>query len=177
MFDNVEDSNLLRDYWPIVNRGHALITTRNHSLAFEPAEIGVEVLAFEPDDGSKLLLHLLSLDITNDLNAREAKSALELAEKLSGHALAISQMASLIHQRSWSIEQFVPVYMKSTKRLHQTALDAVWKLSFEALDSMSSALLGVLSYIAPDSVPQALFEPTDSSRLPKTMHFCNDEFR
>ena len=177
IFDNVEDSNLLLNYWPVVNRGHALITTRNHSLAFEPADIGLEVLAFEPDDGSKLLLRLLSLDITNDLNAREAKSALELAEKLSGHALAISQMAGLIHQRSWSIEQFVPIYMRSTQRLHQTALDAVWKLSFESLDSMSSSLLGILSYIAPDSVPQTLFEPIDPTRLPKTMQFCSDEFR
>ena len=146
-------------------------------MAFEPAEIGLEVLTFEPDDGSKLLLQLLSMDISNDLNAKETKSALELSEKLSGHALAISQMAGLIHRRSWSIEQFVSIYMKSTQRLHENALDAVWKLSFESLDDLSFNFLGVLSYIAPDSIPQALFEPGDPAQLPQSLQFCNDEFR
>lgn len=177
IFDNAEDPRLLLDYWPAAGRGHAIITTRNHSLAFEPADRGIEISSFEPDGGSKLLMQLLSLDVTNEIKESEVKSALELSEKLRGHALAISQMAGLIHRRSWTIKEFISVYEKSTQRFNHRALDAVWRLSFESLGVESSEFLGVVSYVAPDSIPQALFEPEKPPDLPGILQFCADDFR
>jgi hypothetical protein len=90
-------------------------------------------------------------------------------------------MAGLIHRRSWSITEFLAVYDRNTKRLHGTAqgtsLDAVWHLSFKSLDSVSSAFLAVLSYIMPDSVPQALFELADTSTMPESILECCDELK
>jgi hypothetical protein len=178
IFDNAEDPEILQDYWPTTGRGHAIITTRNHSLAFDPADRGIEVSSFEADDGSKLLIQLLSLDVSNDIKDSEAKSALELSDMLHGHALAISQMAGLIHRRSWTIEEYISVYKKSTQRFNQRAsLDAVWRLSFESLGSDSAEFLGIISFVAPDSIPQALFEPEIPSDLPTTLQFCADDFR
>ena len=115
-----------------------MVTTRNHSLAFEPAETGIEIAPFDTDVGSRFLLHLLSLNIAQDLSTGEVKSAHELAEKLSGHALGISQMAGLIYRQSWSIQEFLAIYNKNTRKVHEisggNSLGAVWQLSFESLD-------------------------------------------
>ena len=139
-----------------------MITTRNHSLAFQPADIGIEVLSFETDAGSDFLLHLLSLDAAKDLSQTEAKSAFDLSSRLSGHALAISQMAGLIHRRMWSIEEFLDVYDQNEREIQGTesgnSLATVWRLSFKSLDAASLGFLGILSYISPDSIPQLLFE-------------------
>jgi len=44
------------------------------------------------------------------LNEEEATSAEQLSQKLSGHALAISAMAGLIHRRALSITEFMNFY-------------------------------------------------------------------
>ncbi|KAK3178321.1 hypothetical protein OEA41_000454 [Lepraria neglecta] len=41
-FDNAEDVDLLLQYWPLASRGTVIATTRNHTLAFEPAQSGIE---------------------------------------------------------------------------------------------------------------------------------------
>lgn len=167
-------------YWPVANQGCALITTRDHSLAYEPAEAGIEILPFYPEVGSRFILHLLPLDIAADVISRESQSAAQLSERLSGHALAISQMAGLIYRRSWTIEEFLTIYNRNTRKMlgmpGKNSLDAVWKLSFESLNEMCSIFLGVLSYITPDYIPQALFEPSNTLALPKSVEFCSDEF-
>ena len=179
VYDNAEDSDVLLKYWPVASPGWAIITTRNHALAFEPAQTGIDVLPFDIATGSKFLLSLLAKDIAEDVTAVESQSAIDLSEKLSGHALAISQMAGLIHKRSWSIKEFLAIYDRNTKRLHgtpgSTSLDAVWYLSFKDLDGLSSAFLAVLAYIMPDSIPQALFEDVKSSEMPEVLRDCCDE--
>ncbi|KAK0610364.1 hypothetical protein B0T17DRAFT_499972 [Bombardia bombarda] len=49
-------------------------------------------------------------------------------------------------------------------------------MSFESLDSHSRAILGVLSFIQPDKIPEALFEPESSTALPASLKFCSDNF-
>lgn len=152
------------------------MTTRNPNLAFEPAGAGIEVPHFDTQSGSGFLIHLLQLDIAQDLGENECRSAMELAEKLDGHALAINTMAGLIHRRQWSISQFLRAYEKSPQKCHGSALDAVWRLSFESLDSDSSMFLGIISYLMPDAIPQDLFELEDASFIHKNLAFCQDEF-
>jgi hypothetical protein len=181
IYDNVENSDLLLKYWPVASQGCAIITTRNPSIAYEPVETGIEILPFDREAGSCFILHLLSRDIAMDVESKESQSAIELSERLNGHALAITQMAGLIHRRSWTIEEFVKIYDRNTRKMlgmpGKNSLDAVWKLSFESLSPMCASLLGVLSFISPDSIPQVLFEPLDPLALPKSLQFCSDEFQ
>jgi hypothetical protein len=138
------------------------------------------VLPFDLESGSRFLLHLLSLDIATEVSTSEAKSASDLSERLSGHAVAIVQIAGLIHRRSWTIQEFLAIYDRNTRKMlgmsGHNSLDAVWKLSFESLNDQCAAFLGVLSYITPDSIPQALFEASDPPNLPTSLQFCTDEF-
>ncbi|KAI6783832.1 uncharacterized protein J7T54_001708 [Emericellopsis cladophorae] len=108
IYYNVKAAELLRNYWPLSgSKGQVLITTRNHSLSFDPADIGIEILPWDTDTCSKFLLHLLAGQISARFLANETKSACSLAERLSGHALALSNMCGLIHRRSWSISELV----------------------------------------------------------------------
>lgn len=157
IYDNAETIELLRDYWPLSgSNGRVLVTTRNHSLSFDPAGAGLEILPWDTDTGSKFLLHLLTRRISAELLENEARSAYNLSERLSGHALALSNMCGLIHRRSWSISELVNVYDRSKD--FKDGLETVWRLSFENLRPSCAALLSVFTFCSPDSIPQSLFE-------------------
>lgn len=177
MFDNAEDPKLLREYWPVGGTGGVLVTTRNHTLSFEPCGVGIEISTFATHEGSVLLLHLLNRSQTSD----STESAYELSKRLSGHALAIYQIAGLIQSRAWSIADFVKMYDKNAKRVHHVSqgkrsLGTVWQLSFDSLDTESSKVLGVLSFLDPDSIPQVLFESELLQRSGRGISYHDDEW-
>ncbi|KAH8729311.1 NB-ARC and TPR domain protein [Ilyonectria robusta] len=180
VFDNVESFDLLMMYWPTATRGQVIITTRNHNLAFHPTHRGHEITEWDPETGSQFLVHLLSTEIGNQLTKEQACGALELSRDVSGHALALSVMAGLIHRNSWSIKEFVQLYKKWTREFHSISgkgsIDALWDLSFRSLGKRTSAILGVLAFLSPDSIPQALFEHKDSTAFPATLRFCRNFF-
>lgn len=167
-------------YWPVARQGQVLITTRNHTFAFEPADGGLELKTWDADTGSQFLLHLLSTDISGQMTTDEATSAHELSKKLSGHALAISHMAGLIHRRSWSIAEFVQIYKLRPKMVHgvsgNSSINALWDISFKSLDDQSRAILGVMCFLSPDSIAQSLFEEQTPDILPESLLFCADPF-
>lgn len=181
VYDNVESIDLLRAHWPAANRGQALITARNHSFAFEPADGGLEITTWDTETGSRFLLHLLSTDISADLKFNETQSAYELSQKLSGHALAICHMAGLIHRRRWSIAEFMEIYNQHPGEMHgvsgNSSINALWDFAFKSLDPQSRTILGILSFVSPDSIPQSLFEPANTTDLPESLLFCSDHFR
>lgn len=178
IYDNVESMDLLLSYWPVASRGQAIITSRSNKFAFEPAEGGIEVHSWDSETGSQFLLHLLSTDIGDELSTAEIKSADQLSEKLSGHALAISHIAGLIHRRSWSISDFLEIYKKQPQKMYglsgNSSINALWDISFNSLDPKSREILGVLSFTAPEAIPQSLFEAEDEASLPESLKFCAD---
>lgn len=180
VFDNVESADLLTTYWPTASRGQAVVTARSHTFAFYPAEGGLEITEWDTEKGSEFLAHLLSTDLGNQLTQEEAHSARELSLKLSGHALALSLMAGLIHRRSWSVEEFVEMYKRHPQKVHgifgNSSINALWDMSFRSLNERCRAILGVLVFLSSDSIPQALFEPKDPSVLPDSLEFCKDPF-
>lgn len=177
----MDSIDLLRAHWPPANRGQALITTRNHSFAFEPADNGLEITTWDTETGSRFLLHLLSTDISADLKDNEMNSAHELSQRLNGHALAICNMAGLIHRRRWSIAEFMEIYNQHASEMHgvsgNNSINALWDLSFKSLDPQSRTLLGILSFVSPDSIPQSLFEIANIADPPESLLFCSDHLR
>ena len=176
MYDNVESANLLMPYWPEASHGKAIITTRNHSLAYEPATSGLEITSWDEKEGSEFLLFLLKRNIGRDIEA-EGLSACELSKKLSGHALAISHMAGLIQKRSWSISEYMRIYLKNPRRAHETELQALWDFSFATLDKDSRTFIGIASFLVSENIPQVLFEFEHDGDLSEDLGFCTDEFR
>lgn len=66
---------MIRHYWPLATRGHAIITTRNPIFGFELADRRMEMVNWDSLTGLKFLLHLLSTDISNELEDDEITSA------------------------------------------------------------------------------------------------------
>lgn len=176
VYDNVEDGKVLMPYWPEASHGKAIITTRNHSLAYKFATSGLEIASWDPKTGSEFLLFLLKDNVGRDIQA-ESVSAVELAEKLSGHALGISHMAGLIQRRSWSITEFMRIYLKDPSRLHKTELQAVWDVSFDTLAKDGRIFLGIASFLVSDNMAQELFEITQDDNLPGILDFCTNDLR
>ncbi|KAK0747419.1 pfs domain-containing protein [Apiosordaria backusii] len=176
VYDNVESYETLMPYWPSSNKGRVIITTRNHSLAFEPCSEGVQVVSWDAMTGSQFLVWLLKKNIGRDLET-ENDSALILSERLSGHALAIQHMAGLIHRFRFSIHDFMTMYLKNPRALHQRGeLQALFDFSFKSLDEDSNALLGVISYLMPDEIQQEVFRIKDNQQPPDELLFCADDF-
>lgn len=163
-------------YWPEASHGNVIITTRNHNLVYKFASSGLEITSWNVEKGSEFLLFLLKDSINRDIQG-EGTSASELAEKLSGHALGISHMAGLIQRRSWSITEFMKIYLKYPERLHKSELEAVWNVSFATLDNNSQVFLGVTSFLVPDNIAQELFEFTKDDDITEDLEFCMDSFR
>lgn len=174
VYDNVEDDKLLGPYWPERSHGKAIITTRNHNLVYKFATSGLEITSWDAKTGSQFLLFLLKDNIGRDIQS-EGLSAIELAEKLSGHALGISHMAGLIQRRSWSITEFMRIYLKDPRKLHKSELQAVWDVSFGTLERDSRVFLGVASFLVPDNMAQELFENRQGHDLPDDLEFFLDE--
>ncbi|PVH86783.1 NB-ARC and TPR domain protein [Cadophora sp. DSE1049] len=178
VYDNAEFADLIRDFWPLASRGQALITTRNPSLAFELADRMMEHTSWDNQTGLSFLLHLLSTDITSDLKEDVLTSAQQLSQKLSGHALAISAMAGLIHSRALSIAEFMNFYDQAPSHLHgisgNRSINALWSISFKSLNPQSHTILGVMAFVEPDSIPQALFEFESPDDVPESLRFCSD---
>ncbi|RMJ08393.1 hypothetical protein CDV36_011978 [Fusarium kuroshium] len=173
VYDNVDSFEVLHSHWPnSAAKGHALITTRNTTLAYEPAETGIEVSAWDKETGSHFLLHLLSGHISADMLANEAKSALELSERLSGHALALARMGGVIHRRCWTIQELVEVYDRQPEFKH--GIGPVWQISFENLNTYSSSLLSIFALCSADKIPQGLLEPEMPESLPKGLEWFAD---
>ncbi|KAK0110116.1 hypothetical protein ONS95_002771 [Cadophora gregata] len=179
IYDNAEDMDLIRDYWPSASSGQALITTRNRSFGFEIADGDLEILTWDPETGSRFLLHLLSTDISEELQEEDVIAAHELSQKLSGHALAICHMAGLIHRQAWSVAEFMKMYDQHPSKMHgvsgNNSINALWNFAFKSLDKGSKAVLGVLCFVAPDDIPQSLFELEDATGFPESLRFCSDD--
>ncbi|KAJ5933847.1 hypothetical protein N7454_006176 [Penicillium verhagenii] len=147
-------------YWLSASRGQAVLRARNHNFAFFPTDSGLEIKEWDTETGSQFLIHFFLTDVANQLTEEEDHSAHELSPKLSGHALALSLMAGLMHRRSWSNLEFVEMYKKHPQKVHgifgNNSINALWDISFRSLNEKTRALLEVLAFLSPDSIPQNL---------------------
>lgn len=174
VYDNVESPEVLMPYWPASSKGTAIITTRNDSLASEPASEGLEVTSWDAMTGSQFLLWLLKRRIGRDL-ALENESALALSERLGGHALIISQIAGLIQRCKFSITDFMVMYMKNPHTAHaRDEVKAIWDMSSRSLDPDSEQLLGIMSFLMPHNIQTDIFTGDDARKFPEALSFCSD---
>lgn len=160
-----------------------MITTRKYAVASQLIDRGIEVKEFSVDDGAELLLFLLP---SRQFSQAKKEAALEVSRVLNAYALAISQMAAYMNARSTSINKILGLQEKYLKTLHREkrpgwmyqgynhALDTVWDISFKALDETSMSCLTVMSFLAPDSISEQLFQIDDPVKLFQKLSFCGD---
>lgn len=166
IFNNADDLSLLEDYWPDNPDGSILLTSRNLE-----AQVGRLTLDLEPFDRKEAadLLRQLTPGIDHTL-PQNVQASLDIAERLGGLPLAITQIAAFITKRDKSLPEFVAFYdrysveklandraLRSRGAQYKHSIFTVWAL--EGLSSNSWSVLQVLSFLNPDSIKESLIRP------------------
>lgn len=163
VFDNADDTDIIEDYWPVDGPGCVLLTSR-YPLHLGGIEDSI-LRPFSPKDAFNFLIQLTKR--RDDPEERQA--GMEIARKLGGIPLAITQMAGIITRRDLSFAEFLAAYderenqeemfktkeypLKRRKSAYGHTLASVW-----ALESLKHgrALLDVLSFLDPDQIPEPI---------------------
>ncbi|KAI1276951.1 P-loop containing nucleoside triphosphate hydrolase protein [Xylaria sp. FL0933] len=177
IFDNAWSQELLREYWPVANRGAVLVTTRNRSISFSPASSEIQVEVFNPVLGSQLLFSVLRKTAKEE----DVEAAQALAHSTGGLPLALFNVAGLIQSKNFSISRVVQLYEKHRYQVHRMSqdgrtIDTIWQLSFQHLSEPSADLLGILSLLAPDAIPTLLFQLSEEVDVAPYLQFVKDEW-
>ncbi|MCJ1244871.1 hypothetical protein MMC30_002072 [Trapelia coarctata] len=121
----------------------------------------------------------------------DKRAAIRLCRSLGGLPLGISQMAAFTRSRGLDLTKCQELYGRQNRRMHKDVkttryneykqdLTTVWAMQFNALREVldAKALLGVLTFVSPDSVPESLFqlpEELNEAEIPANLLFCKDD--
>jgi hypothetical protein len=161
IFDNADDPELLRDYWPAMGQGSVLITSRDPlAKTHFQSSSGVDLQSFDLTDASNLILKLTG----QDANEERTQQARALAARLDGLPLAITQITAYLIRRELTIQEVLDLYAEefSFASLHKSqdhhghTLSTIW--AFESLCPAAMGLLEVLSFMDPDAIPEIILK-------------------
>jgi hypothetical protein len=181
VFDNVEDVDLIRHCWAASPLGSVLITSRKEVVSVDPASGGLEVPVFTAFEGAGFLYSILKRKTYSDT---ERDSCTKLAARLDGLPLALMLMGVQIRTKHTKIERFLNDYEDDFERYHKTpalgihnmyyrhSLETAYVTSFKSLSQQSLAIFGIICLVAPDRIPEDLFQPSDPSWLMSDLAFC-----
>jgi hypothetical protein len=184
IFDNADDLNVLRDFWPEAACGSILVTSRDplaKTRTYVPITEGVDLEPFSAAEAGLLLRKLTGCSSRADVQPSEM-----VAGKLSGLPLALTQIAGTIVRRDLSFDEFLFLYDQETLRLdiHQAnvLLDAktlytIW--NFEDLSPGALSLLNIIAFFDPDQISEdvlAKMTEVDSAYQPRQYPKSNATF-
>lgn len=188
IFDDLNKASVIADFWPRLGSGAIIVTSVASDIVFNLSPYVIKVPAFSEEEAIGCFLDQLSLDNTARLNKLWAA---KINQELGGHPLAIVRVAAFARSRKLRIEecaeQIELALYEASDTSHIEKYDdylkdvcTVWKKPFKKLSKNSQAmgLLGMLSYLAAEKIPEALFTPKLSGiEFSNNMLFCLDVTR
>jgi hypothetical protein len=189
IFDNVEQSTDLDDFWPSSGNGQIIVTTQKPDIGFNLTQSEIVIHPFDTKEGRGCIVSLLSWagGIKSDSESADA-----LNEELGGLPLGIVHMTAQIRQRKWPIRKFLVEYLRNKSVYHDREAKSIvgvmpktkpmigtnWKTAFGILDTApdSKSFLGVLSLFAADKIPQTIFNHWEGGKTRVTrglLPFCD----
>ncbi|CAI6088071.1 unnamed protein product [Clonostachys chloroleuca] len=174
IYDNAEDINVLREFWPAGFHGAIIVTSQNPSIGHLTAN-SILLRSLRPSEGATLIQKYLNRGLS------EAASAEELSRILGGHALAIVHFTGHVSRSQCLIEEITKGFSKRLQsssvwktdrenisvmtRAYAHTLETVWNLAFQRLSSDANTLLQWIAFLDPDQIPTDLFiEPSDNAQ-------------
>ncbi|KAJ4321445.1 hypothetical protein N0V84_005367 [Fusarium piperis] len=193
VFDNVDNEQLLRDYWPNSAKGSILITSRQSILGTTMVDSACEIGSLEVKEGAFMIQLLLENKVSDAQNRHLVE---EMAKALGGLPLALAQMAGYLRTNQVTIREFLGNYEdreyartlfgRATSldhQQHQQTLETVWRLSFQKLSAEAKTLLRIVVFLHPDEIPNRVFQiPETPAGMPlpsalKILEKSNNTFR
>ncbi|KAI6089597.1 P-loop containing nucleoside triphosphate hydrolase protein [Hypoxylon rubiginosum] len=202
VYDNVESSTVLNQFWPIATQGQVLVTSRKSAFSIQPATDGIEILPFTIEIGRDYLIKFLMRgkpEVGRGKNSAETKLAIgdslqeleaakTLSEMMGGHPLALTQVASIGFKSHWSPERLLKFCQRNPKRVREKinpellhagynlSTSTVFSLSFKELSPESFTLLSIVSFYNPNGISESMFAVNNPDDLPERLNFLLDEF-
>lgn len=149
---------------PRLETGHVLLTSRRRLW---PPEIQMESLdTLAREEATQLLLDRTAKGRTPAPD--DSEQALRLAERLDGLPLALEQAAAYIVHHQTSFAKYLESWQRESDEVlswydptvmkYPASLAVTWEKTFHHLGLTASAILHLSSYIAPDPIPEDMFE-------------------
>lgn len=166
VFDNVDDPELLTEFWPPDGPGCVLVTSRD-PLAKKngfSTMVGIDLPPFSQGQSAELLLKLTGRRSHSDDEA----SSVSVADHLGGFPLAITQMAGVITRLDLTFAEFLRTYEEEESRAellslrlehpsrrtgYEHTIASAWAI--ESLED-GAILLDILSLLDPDGVQERI---------------------
>lgn len=163
IIDNVDQTEVLEDFWPLTGPGCVLFTSRDPLAKNSDflATDGVDLSPFADEEGAAFLQKL----------TKRAGDSISVARRLGSLPLAITQMASYIVRHDLTFEEFLKAYdeEENHRELLGTKLNAPGRARIQgyehtlasvwALESLKhgTELLQVISFLDPDCIQEKIF--------------------
>ena len=162
VFDNAEDPAALRPYLPEGGGHHVLITSRNP--AWSGVATPVATAVWTPEQGADFLARRLPGHVSH----ADPVALRELAEALGGLPLALEQAAGFLDETGMAAADYTaqvrdhdsaPLVLDEGRAAtgYERSVLATLSMAFPRLGEDAAQLLRLLSFCAPDPVPERLF--------------------
>ncbi|RYP50512.1 hypothetical protein DL768_004017 [Monosporascus sp. mg162] len=179
IFDNVDDVNDIRPYWPAAARGSVIITSRDPTACEEGlANKRLHIEPFSPSDGTEFILSLSATELPVDEDTKRA--AFALSEAFDGLPLGLKVAVSTMARRNYTPTQFAAALAKSVEEAEQQgipirrevmSLADLFDMVLQSLHPAALALLDMVSFLNPKGIPVELFESIESSQAGLSFNF------
>ena len=181
IFDNADNPELLRDFWPVSGNGSALVTSRDPlAKTYLHSTRGIDLQPFVREEAATFLQRLTT-DNTDSQNDREATLVLA-SDRLGGFPLALVHVAAIIRRKGLAMNEMLERYDKKTFNLelydstgmsthdkYAHTLSTVWAV--EDLGKPALNLLDLIAFLEPNAIPESILE-VKIDRYP-TDEFCH----
>ncbi|MFE0133960.1 FxSxx-COOH system tetratricopeptide repeat protein [Streptomyces sp. NPDC059037] len=179
IFDNADNPEQVRHYFPTGGNGTILVTSRNRRWGLVGGSLEVDV--FTREESKELLRHS-----GPPLQDEEAD---QLAEALGDLPLALEQAAAWRAETGMPASEYLRLFENKRTELlevapppdYQLPVAAAWNVSLDHLETRSPSALRLLqlcSYFAPDPISRSIFSGLgNSSIFPELDATLNDPMR
>ena len=173
VFDNAEDPAALRPYLPEGGGHHVLITSRNPAWSGIAKPVATAV--WTPEQGADFLARRLPGHVSH----ADPAALRELAEALGGLPLALEQAAGFLDATGMAAADYTtqvrghdsaPLVLDEGRAAtgYERSVLATLSIAFPRLSEDAAQLLRLLSFCAPDPVPERLFRE-QAEHLPEPL--------
>ena len=191
MFDNADDPNLLKGYWPRESGGSIILTSRNTNIARYSAVLPCKMITIQVgvmtiEEASDMLTAL-----SGDQRSRETEtiSASRMITQRAGCLpLSLRQISAFAYESRTSLQKLSGMFQKQENlvEVHQFKSDisaiqyqhtvaTVWQHNLDELKDSTVAFLNILCLLDPDEIPERMFQISGSRIELETVQALQNE--
>ena len=172
IFDNAEDTDVIKKFMPGGHGGSILVTTRNPLLASPELSFTakIQLKGLPRDDAARLLRFKAQDEKSND--PQTEADAKTIVEWVQGHPMAIDQLGRIMYSERLSISRFYKIHPRKSDlyhRLNQSGendrnLVTAWALTglYERRKDMF-ALLSLIAMLDAEGIEERTLKPRPTS--------------